>query len=86
LIDKIDGELGRSTVIKIVDNPDPLLVESSLLRLNLLKDFDSARCVNEEKTIHLIKELLDGVLLFQLVEADNCLFPCFVVMFKLFLI
>lgn len=38
------------------------------------------------ETVHLIEEFLDGVLLFQLVEAYNSLLPVFVVLFKFLLI
>jgi hypothetical protein len=86
LVDKVGGELCWSAVIKLVDNFDSLVEESDLFFLNFCENCDTGWWVNKLHAVHFIEELFNGILLFQLMEADNCLFPFVVVRLKLFLI
>ena len=59
-----------------------LVEKRHLFFTHLLKDGHAAWRVDEFLTIHTVKELLDGISLFQFVELDNGFFPRGVELFK----
>lgn len=86
LVDEVYGELGGPAVIQLVCDFNPLVVKLLLLELDLLEDRNTGRWVHESTRVHIRKELADRVLVFQLVEAYNGLFPVIVVLLELFLV
>ena len=72
--------------MEVLDDLHSLVVKIHLLGLHLFEDLDPSGRVHEPLGVHLLKESLDGVLLFKLMESYGALLPGRVVGLELLLV
>jgi hypothetical protein len=86
LVYKCCCEMCRSANIQLLNDLHSLVEKCKLFLLNLFENRDTALGVNKFHAVHLIEELYNSVLLFQLLETHHRFFPVVVMDLKLFFV